>query len=129
MRRAKDQYVLRMRKEKRHSLNRKLKACMRNVQNLQRRIFHVSKWCLPRDPSSIRRAMAQLARARKNMIDAEYWHHLAKVLHLTFTDQMEVIELLGYTLEEKRKIALKHLIPRVLEKHGISSQFLQIPEI
>ncbi|KAG6510294.1 hypothetical protein ZIOFF_028303 [Zingiber officinale] len=41
--------------------------------------------CLPHDPSSIRRAMAQLARARKNMIGAEYWHHLAKVFHLTFT--------------------------------------------
>ncbi|XP_042458805.1 lon protease homolog 2, peroxisomal-like isoform X2 [Zingiber officinale] len=43
-------------------------------------------------------------------------------------DRMEVIELLGYTPEEKLKIALKHLIPRVLEQHGLSSQFLQIPE-
>ncbi|KAM7253861.1 hypothetical protein ACFE04_031543 [Oxalis oulophora] len=43
-------------------------------------------------------------------------------------DRMEVIELPGYTPEEKLKIAMKHLIPRVLEQHGLSSEFLQIPE-
>ncbi|XP_027362282.1 lon protease homolog 2, peroxisomal-like isoform X2 [Abrus precatorius] len=43
-------------------------------------------------------------------------------------DRMEVIELPGYTPEEKLKIALRHLIPRVLDQHGLSSEFLQIPE-
>ncbi|KAH0648541.1 lon protease homolog 2, peroxisomal [Solanum tuberosum] len=43
-------------------------------------------------------------------------------------DRMEVIELPGYTPEEKLKIAIKHLIPRVLDQHGLSSDFLQIPE-
>ncbi|KAG7952422.1 hypothetical protein I3843_12G058200 [Carya illinoinensis] len=43
-------------------------------------------------------------------------------------DRMEVIELPGYTPEEKLKIAMRHLIPRVLEQHGLSSDFLQIPE-
>ncbi|KAG4403839.1 hypothetical protein GLYMA_01G203100v4 [Glycine max] len=43
-------------------------------------------------------------------------------------DRMEVIELPGYTAEEKLKIAMQHLIPRVLEQHGLSSEFLQIPE-
>ncbi|KAG1360909.1 lon protease, peroxisomal [Cocos nucifera] len=43
-------------------------------------------------------------------------------------DRMEVIELPGYTPEEKLKIAMKHLIPRVLDQHGLSSEFLQIPE-
>ncbi|XP_010941245.1 lon protease homolog 2, peroxisomal isoform X2 [Elaeis guineensis] len=43
-------------------------------------------------------------------------------------DRMEVIELPGYTPEEKLKIAIKHLIPRVLDQHGLSSEFLQIPE-
>ncbi|XP_043687852.1 lon protease homolog 2, peroxisomal [Telopea speciosissima] len=43
-------------------------------------------------------------------------------------DRMEVIELPGYTLEEKLNIAMQHLIPRVLDQHGLSSEFLQIPE-
>ena len=44
-------------------------------------------------------------------------------------DRMEVIELPGYTLEEKSKIAMRHLIPRVLDQHGITSHHLQIPEV
>lgn len=43
-------------------------------------------------------------------------------------DRMEIIELPGYTPEEKLKIAMKHLIPRVLEQHGLSTTNLQIPE-
>lgn len=43
-------------------------------------------------------------------------------------DRMEVIELPGYTPEEKLRIAMRHLIPRVLDQHGLGSEFLQIPE-
>ncbi|KAM1787508.1 hypothetical protein ACFX11_037897 [Malus domestica] len=43
-------------------------------------------------------------------------------------DRMEVIELPGYTPEEKLKIAMHHLIPRVLDQHGLNSEFLRIPE-
>ncbi|KAI4315174.1 hypothetical protein L6164_028015 [Bauhinia variegata] len=43
-------------------------------------------------------------------------------------DRMEVIELPGYTAEEKLSIAMRHLIPRVLDQHGLSSELLQIPE-
>ncbi|KAI7744366.1 hypothetical protein M8C21_013819, partial [Ambrosia artemisiifolia] len=43
-------------------------------------------------------------------------------------DRMEVIELPGYTSEEKLKIAMRHLIPRVLNQHGLNSDFLQFPE-
>ncbi|KAK9094934.1 hypothetical protein Scep_026403 [Stephania cephalantha] len=43
-------------------------------------------------------------------------------------DRMEVIELPGYTPDEKLKIAMEHLIPRVLDQHGLNSEFLQIPE-
>ncbi|XP_073315007.1 lon protease homolog 2, peroxisomal-like [Primulina huaijiensis] len=43
-------------------------------------------------------------------------------------DRMEVIELPGYTPEEKLRIATRHLIPRVLDQHGLSYDFLQVPE-
>lgn len=44
-------------------------------------------------------------------------------------DRMEVIELPGYTPEEKLKIATDHLFPRVLEQHGLSSDFLKVPDV
>ncbi|KAG0452763.1 hypothetical protein HPP92_025427 [Vanilla planifolia] len=44
-------------------------------------------------------------------------------------DRMEVIELPGYTAEEKLRIATKHLIPRVIDQHGLSPDFLRIPEV
>lgn len=44
-------------------------------------------------------------------------------------DRMEVIELPGYTPDEKLNIAMGHLIPRVLDQHGLSSEFLRIPEV
>jgi ATP-dependent Lon protease len=42
-------------------------------------------------------------------------------------DRMEVLDLPGYTLEEKVMIAKKYLIPRQLEAHGITSKHLSIP--
>lgn len=44
-------------------------------------------------------------------------------------DRMEVIELPGYTPEEKLRIAMRHLIPRVLDQHGITNQHVEIPEV
>lgn len=43
-------------------------------------------------------------------------------------DRMEVIELPGYTPEEKLRIATRHLIPRVLDQHGLNSNLLRFPE-
>ncbi|MEM7403148.1 MAG: endopeptidase La [Myxococcota bacterium] len=43
-------------------------------------------------------------------------------------DRMEIIELSGYTLEEKMHIAKRHLIPKQLKEHGISDQLLQISQ-
>lgn len=35
-------------------------------------------------------------------------------------DRMEVVELSSYTLEEKKNIAIEHLLPQVIEEHGLS---------
>ena len=41
-------------------------------------------------------------------------------------DRMEVLELSSYTDEEKMQIAKSHLIPKQMEKHGISKSMLAI---
>lgn len=41
-------------------------------------------------------------------------------------DRMELIELGGYTFEEKEQIAVKHLIPRIYEETGIAPGTLRI---
>ncbi|MHC4897634.1 MAG: endopeptidase La [Planctomycetota bacterium] len=41
-------------------------------------------------------------------------------------DRMEVIELPGYLLSEKVQIALRHLVPKQLERHGLSKKQLTI---
>ena len=43
-------------------------------------------------------------------------------------DRMEVIELPSYTEEEKRQIALRHLLPRQMERHGLKKGQLVISE-
>ncbi len=43
-------------------------------------------------------------------------------------DRMEVIELTGYTLEEKVEIAKAHVIPKELERHGLTAVQLKIPD-
>ncbi|MGZ3650311.1 MAG: endopeptidase La [Bdellovibrionota bacterium] len=42
-------------------------------------------------------------------------------------DRMEVIELPGYTLEEKEKIAEDYVIPRSFEKHGLAKNAVKLP--
>lgn len=37
-------------------------------------------------------------------------------------DRMELIEVSGYTQEEKTEIALKHLVPKELENHGLKAE-------
>lgn len=37
-------------------------------------------------------------------------------------DRMEIIEIAGYTEEEKVQIALKHLIPKQMEEHGLTKK-------
>ncbi|XP_056273053.1 lon protease homolog 2, peroxisomal [Pseudoliparis swirei] len=43
-------------------------------------------------------------------------------------DRMEVLQVQGYTQEEKVEIAHRHLIPNQLEQHGLTPQQLHIPQ-
>ncbi len=42
-------------------------------------------------------------------------------IHPALRDRMEIIELSGYTLEEKVQIAQKHLIPKQKKEHGLKA--------
>ncbi len=43
-------------------------------------------------------------------------------------DRMEIIKIVGYTVEEKVEIAWRYLLPRLLEEHGISDKDLQFTD-
>lgn len=43
-------------------------------------------------------------------------------------DRMEIIELTGYTLEEKVQIAKKHLVPKQREEHGLKAKDVTITD-
>lgn len=43
-------------------------------------------------------------------------------------DRMEVIDISGYTLEEKVQIAKKHLVPKQLDEHGLPKKAIDLNE-
>ncbi|MCO4762239.1 MAG: endopeptidase La [Myxococcales bacterium] len=43
-------------------------------------------------------------------------------------DRMELIELSGYTLEEKQNIARQHLLPKQVKSHGLAPEQIEITE-
>ncbi|MDL2259767.1 endopeptidase La [Deltaproteobacteria bacterium OttesenSCG-928-K17] len=43
-------------------------------------------------------------------------------------DRMELVELSGYTLEEKSRIARRHLLPREMERHGLEEGDLTLTD-
>ncbi len=47
-------------------------------------------------------------------------------IHPALLDRMEIIELSGYTLEEKVKIAQKHLLPKQKKEHGLKARDLRL---
>ncbi|GHN00881.1 Lon protease [Cytophagales bacterium WSM2-2] len=64
-----------------------------------------------------------------NYLEVDY--NLSKVLFIAtansldtiqpaLRDRMEIIELSGYTVEEKLQIAIKHLIPKQIKEHGLT---------
>jgi ATP-dependent Lon protease len=54
--------------------------------------------------------------------------NLLDTIQPAFRDRMEVIELSGYTEEEKQAIARRHLIPRQLEAHGLRADDIEFSE-
>jgi len=74
---------------------------------------------------------------RDNYLDVTF--DLSKVLFITtanmldpiaepLRDRMEIIELQGYTEEEKVHIAFQYLIPRQIEENGITKDQIEFPE-
>lgn len=72
-----------------------------------------------------------------NFLEVEY--DLSKVLfiatansldtiHPALRDRMEIIEITGYTQEEKIEIATKHLVPKQLKEHGLKTSDVKIPK-
>ena len=43
-------------------------------------------------------------------------------------DRMEIIELSGYTMDEKVSIAQQYIIPEQMSDHGISDEYVEFPE-
>ena len=74
---------------------------------------------------------------RDNYLDVPF--DLSKVLFITtanmldpiaepLRDRMEIIELQGYTEEEKVHIAFQYLIPRQIEENGVTAEQIEFPE-
>ncbi len=47
-------------------------------------------------------------------------------IHPALRDRMEIIEINGYTVEEKVEIAAKHLLPKQLKAHGLEKKDLSL---
>ncbi|MDB4061208.1 endopeptidase La [Vicingaceae bacterium] len=72
-----------------------------------------------------------------NFIELDY--DLSKILFIAtanslatiqpaLRDRMEMIEINGYTVEEKIQIAKKHLIPKLIRESGLTAKQISIPE-
>jgi ATP-dependent Lon protease len=49
-------------------------------------------------------------------------------IHPALRDRMEIIEMSGYTVEEKLEIAQRHLVPKQLDEHGLKKNQLRFPK-
>lgn len=43
-------------------------------------------------------------------------------------DRMEIIQIPGYTIEDKIPIGRLHLLPKQIQMHGLEEQMIQIPD-
>ncbi len=78
----------------------------------------------------------QNSKFNDNFVELDY--DLSKVLFIAtannlagiqapLLDRMEIIEVNGYTVEEKLEIAKKHLVPKQLKAHGVTDEFCGFP--
>lgn len=51
-----------------------------------------------------------------------------ETIHPALRDRMEIIEITGYTLEEKTEIAVRHLVPKQLKEHGLKASDVKFPK-
>ena len=92
------------------------------------------------DPSA---AMLEVLDSAQNFAFRDHFleipYDLSKVMFITtannlydipapLRDRMEIIEVPSYLETEKINIAVRHLIPKQLEKHGLKKSMLSIPE-
>jgi ATP-dependent Lon protease len=54
--------------------------------------------------------------------------NMMDTIHPAFRDRMEIITLSGYTEDEKVTIAVRHILPKQLEAHGLTPKNLSVPE-
>ena len=50
-------------------------------------------------------------------------------IHPALRDRMEMINISGYTLEEKSAIAKRHLLPKQLKEHGLNNKQLNLSKV
>ncbi len=92
------------------------------------------------DPSA---AMLEVLDSAQNFAFRDHFlempYDLSKVMFITtantlhsiprpLLDRMEIIEVPSYLANEKAQIAVRHLIPKQLEKHGLTKSMLTIPD-
>ena len=92
------------------------------------------------DPSA---AMLEVLDSAQNFAFRDHFlempYDLSKVMFITtanslhsiprpLLDRMEIIEVPSYLANEKAQIAIRHLIPKQLEKHGLTKTMLSIPD-
>lgn len=91
------------------------------------------------DPSS---ALLEVLDPEQNSTFADHYlevdYDLSDVMFVTTSntlnipgplmDRMEIIRISGYTEEEKREIALRHLLPQALKENGLKADEFELPD-
>ena len=49
-------------------------------------------------------------------------------IHPALLDRMEIIDISGYSVDEKLQIAKKNLLPRQIKENGITDKLIFFPE-